>query len=234
VPLDRNTGRNRCYHKKGERKLDETVREILQEPLSSEFVSTRPSGGGISLSYIESHHAIREANRAFGFDGWSSELRSLKLLDDEIIENAKSGTKQRCVSYLAEVQVTALGVIRSDVGFGNAVAGISSGMIKQSVHELASKEAVSDAQKRCLRTFGDIFGLALYDKKQSHVVDPLDASVKCIKDALATGEHAKASEAWFELTNEQKKRLWNGGVFSTKEREILKSSEFRKLHFGEK
>ena len=45
-----------------------------------------------------------------------------------------------------------------------------------------------------------------------------------------------AAEEWFELTDEDKMALWlaptKGGVFSTKEREIIKTTEFRQAHFG--
>ena len=48
---------------------------------------------------------------------------------------------------------------------------------------------------------------------------------------------ADAAEAWFKLTDDEKKSLWvapsKGGPFTTKEREVIKSSEFRKSYFGE-
>ena len=116
---------------------------------------------GMRLSYIESHHAIREANRIFGFDGWTSTVTALNLVQDGEQEG------KRRIGYTATVTVTALGVTRQDVGFGQGIdrdAGRA--------HESAIKEAVSDAQKRALRTFGDAFGLALYDKAQEHVERP--------------------------------------------------------------
>jgi DNA repair and recombination protein RAD52 len=60
--------------------------------------------------------------------------------------------------------VTAGGVTRQDVGFGSGFAK----MIGDAI-EGATKEAVTDALKRCLRTFGHPFGLALYDKERAHV-----------------------------------------------------------------
>ena len=59
-------------------------------------------------------------------------------------------------------------------------------------------------------------------------------SVKAIKDGIATEEMGAASEAWFELSNEEKQRLWRaptkGGVFSTQERATMKTTEFREAH----
>ena len=46
-----------------------------------------------------------------------------------------------------------------------------------------------------------------------------------------------AAEAWYELPPEDKEALWlapsKGGIFTTKDREVLKSSEFRAAYYGE-
>ena len=136
---------------------DETIK-ILSEKLKKDHISQRQQGGR-NLSYIESHHAIREANRAFGFDGWSYEIEDLSKVSEE-----KNNNGNHVIGYIARVVVYVNGLTREDVGFGS---GISKNLAD--AHEGATKEAVSDAMKRALRTFGDIFGLALYDKKQEHV-----------------------------------------------------------------
>lgn len=139
-------------------------KKILQEKLKKEHISQR-DGGKVKLSYIESHHAIREANRAFDFDGWSYNITETKQIQDEKKTN-KWGKELYYIGYTAQVVVKVGDVIREDVGFGQ---GIDADLGK--AHEGAIKEAVSDAQKRALRTFGDIFGLALYDKTQANVED---------------------------------------------------------------
>lgn len=62
-------------------------------------------------------------------------------------------------------------------------------------------------------------------------------SIDAIKTALAEGNLSTAAEAWFELSDDEKMRIWKapkkGGVFTTKEREIMKSKEFRQAHFGD-
>jgi DNA repair and recombination protein RAD52 len=50
-------------------------------------------------------------------------------------------------------------------------------------HESAIKEAETDAMKRALMTFGNPFGLALYDKEQANVCDPEDEMVARFKAA---------------------------------------------------
>ena len=54
-------------------------------------------------------------------------------------------------------------VTREDVGFGTGIAKTLA-----DAHEGASKEAVTDAIKRTLRSFGNQFGNSLYDKSRQH------------------------------------------------------------------
>ena len=51
----------------------------------------------------------------------------------------------------------------------NRAIGVSTGSTLGEAHESALKEAETDAMKRALATFGNLFGLALYDKEQSGV-----------------------------------------------------------------
>lgn len=134
--------------------------EELGKGLSQSAVKTRDQNG-FKLSYIEGHHAIREANRIFGYDGWIRET-----LDVNEVQNEQVDGKWR-VSYTARSQVTVGPVVRQGVGFGQ---GIDKDLGR--AHESAIKEAETDAMKRALMTFGDPFGLALYDKEQAHVEKP--------------------------------------------------------------
>ena len=65
---------------------------------------------------------------------------------------------------------------------------------------------------------------------QDMIVDLLP-SVKAIKDGIATEDYSTANEAWKELSDTEKQLLWKapskGGVFTTKERAIMKTPEFR-------
>lgn len=136
----------------------------LQAPLGRSAVKQR-SQAGRQLSYIESWHAIAEANRIFGFDGWNSHTRLKKLFDAY-----KDGKDLWRVGYMAKVTVMvrdgADWIAREGVGYGS---GIDRDLGQS--HESAIKEAESDARKRALMTFGNPFGLALYDKEQANVVD---------------------------------------------------------------
>ena len=65
---------------------------------------------------------------------------------------------------------------------------------------------------------------------QDMIVDLLP-SVKAIKDGIAMDDYSTANEAWKELSDTEKQLLWKapskGGVFTTKERAIMKLPEFR-------
>lgn len=56
-------------------------------------------------------------------------------------------------------------------------------------------------------------------------------SIMAIKAGISLGDLSSASEEWFSLDDDIKRRLWKapskGGPFTTKEREIIKSTEFR-------
>lgn len=56
-------------------------------------------------------------------------------------------------------------------------------------------------------------------------------TISCIKTALANNDLSTAKEAWNELTDEEKTKLWKapskGGCFSTQERATMQTKEFR-------
>ena len=47
--------------------------ELLKEPIDLKNVAERKTGWDKKVPFVESWHVIDEANRIFGFDGWSSE-----------------------------------------------------------------------------------------------------------------------------------------------------------------
>lgn len=64
----------------------------------------------------------------------------------------------------------------------------------------------------------------------------LKPSIDAIKNGIASGDLSSASEAWAELTDDEKTSIWvaptKGGPFTTKEREVMKSKEFREARMG--
>ena len=162
----------------------------LERKLDPKYVKPPPQGK--YGSYIEGWHAISEANRIFGFNGWSYTISNLQLTNA-----SEDGGKHR-VGYMALVTVCVDGVQRGDVGHGQGF-----GKSEGDAHDSAVKEAVTDALKRALRTFGNPFGLALYDKSGANVgvdLDPEDrdnAAVKWFTAQFAKADSIPKLEAWF-------------------------------------
>jgi DNA recombination protein Rad52 len=137
--------------------------EQLSALLDPKHVKQRAQSGR-NLSYIEGWHAIAEANRIFGFDGWTRETVDIRCVAEKPRKIGRDDRAGWGVSYIAKVRVQALGVVREGTGTGH---GIDADL--GAAHESAIKEAETDAMKRALMTFGNPFGLALYDKAQAGV-----------------------------------------------------------------
>lgn len=141
----------------------------LRKPLNSAHV--KPPAPGKYGDYIEGWKVIEEANRIFGFDGWTREtVSNVQTNCDLLTLPGKQGStyEQWRVGYVAKVRVQALGVVREGTGFGS---GMGKPEALGEAIESAVKEAETDAMKRALMTFGYPFGLALYDKTQANVAD---------------------------------------------------------------
>jgi DNA repair and recombination protein RAD52 len=146
----------------------EAQKALLAAPLSRGNVKGRKQGGR-EVSYIEGWKAIDEANRIFGFDGWTRETIEIKCVSER--ERKMTSGDGWGVSYIARVRVAVEDVIREGVGAGHGIDKDCG-----QAHESAIKEAETDAMKRALMTFGNPFGLALYDKEQANVADQQDES----------------------------------------------------------
>lgn len=144
----------------------------LAQPLDAARVKVRDSGrGGQKLAYLETHDVIRAANDIFGFGQWGHEIIELRPIAPVTVTNPEGKVGQQ-VGYICIVRLTVADCVPvSGVGYGDAVEYRESAPV--TAHELAAKEAESDALKRALKNYGDQFGLALYDKQATqngHVV----------------------------------------------------------------
>jgi hypothetical protein len=140
----------------------------LAAPLDRRHISQREQGRS-RVAYLQSWWLIREANRIFGFDGWQRQTlacRCIHQCERLIGRDQKPGWG---VTYTARVRITVIAggqgpLVREGTGAGHGIdtdLGLA--------HESAIKEAETDAMKRALMTFGNPFGLALYDKQQREV-----------------------------------------------------------------
>lgn len=188
--------------------LPEQIDE-LTKPLDRSKVKAREQGGR-QVSYIEAYHAENEANRIFGFDAWDRET-DLVLIGEPREVNGKWR-----VGYRAKVRITVRTpaggvVIREGCGFGS---GIDKDV--DQAHESALKEAESDAEKRALKTFGNPFGQALYDKTQSNVADPESGALKLAREQVAGKATLTDLETW-----------WNGQKAAL--RDMMEPADYKSL-----
>jgi hypothetical protein len=76
------------------------------------------------------------------------------------------------------------------------------------------------------------------EKLYSDWVQENSKAVAAIKTGIANDDLQTAAAAWFTLPDDAKMALWKaptkGGCFSTKEREVIRTPDFRAAHYGEK
>ena len=136
--------------------------KALQSELSTDRIKVRDKAN-IKLSYLEGFDIIDTANNIFGYGNWAYTISSLEQVSQEVNSN-----QNVVICYKAIVKVDVYDIdhstmiSRQDVGFGTGVARSLA-----DAHENSAKEAVTDALKRSLRSFGNQFGNSLYDKSKS-------------------------------------------------------------------
>ena len=151
--------------------------QALRRNLDGRQIRTREANGR-ELSYIEGWFAISEANRIFGFDGWSRETVESRC----VLARENRGTF--FAVYVAKVRITVQAdgatVVREGHGSGEG-RGTSPG----EVHDIALKAAETDATKRALATFGKPFGLELY-RQSRHVGQSTNArdQPRCVSNSF--------------------------------------------------
>lgn len=152
----------------------------------------------------------QKANEVFGFGNWGYGVLELVCLGDEPFVSSSGKTGVR-VGYRATVEVWVRtddplsGIVRySDTGYGDAQEYNGSTITP---HELASKEAVTDAMKRAFTSLGDQFGLCLYDKEapehEGIMRDPIASLKNRVSQLAIEGGAEKSAEGiagYYNLT----------------------------------
>lgn len=87
----------------------------LNQKLGPEFISTRPGGNGMKLTYTEGWKIINLANEVFGFNGWSTAVVNVTCDFADYDPN----TQRHTIGIAAIVRVTLRdGVYHEDIGYG--------------------------------------------------------------------------------------------------------------------
>lgn len=137
--------------------------QVLAYELDSSRIKSR-SKGNVNLSYLEGFDIIETANKIFGYGNWDYTISRLEQVSQEQNQNQNNVLCYKAVINLVVHDLQhSKHVSREDVGFGTGIAKTLA-----DAHEGAAKEAVTDAIKRTLRSFGNQFGNSLYDKSRQH------------------------------------------------------------------
>ena len=136
--------------------MDETILSQLNEPLDHNRIVTFTKGPQQGLKYLEGHDVIKTANRIFGYGNWSYRL----VGQPWVIEDGVQGNNATPYQVWAAIVEATVDGCEPFVELGtNTRQGTGSAAL-----EMAIKGAVTDGMKRCLKNYGDQFGLVLYDK----------------------------------------------------------------------
>jgi len=162
-------------------------RRALQSKLSFRHVKTK-ANNGIMIPYVEGWHVIAEANRIFGYDSWDRKTISPRCVWSELRRG------ETACFYTTKVRVTVRAggekIEREGIG-----TGMGRATAPELAHEIALKAAETDATKRALATFGNPFGLALYDKEKSQVTRSTRAAVKARDASRAATDNPPSDTA---------------------------------------
>lgn len=146
--------------------------ERLKAKLDPSDIKSRKGPGGKDLNYLSGDHVIEVANDLIGFGQWDAETVEMKREHDPVqIPPSNEYPKGAIVvTYSAKVRVTVYSedgsrkIVRERWG-GHRGFGATVG----EAIENCIKAAETDATKRAFVTFGNQFGLALYDKSGKNI-----------------------------------------------------------------
>lgn len=162
-------------------------------------------------------------------DGWSILSEIVEMTDEKVVmratifhnekpvamgyaEEYRSSSKINATSALENCETSAIGRALANFGIGGS--------------EYASANEVVSATKEQSEH---------YERLLAHnaAAQKWTVSIVAIKDGIHAGDLEQACEAWDEIPEEDKRALWlapsKGGIFSTKEREIMKSDEWAEI-----
>jgi hypothetical protein len=128
-------------------------------------VKQREGASKRTFSYLSTDYVIARMNALFGNLNWSTETVEIRL-----VHTGETTDKYGKVKVeMQHIDENGRVVRTSHMGTGYGDGSDSENLGR--AHELAAKEAESDALKRACKNVGQSMGLALYDKDQTNVVE---------------------------------------------------------------
>ena len=147
-----------------------------------------------------------------------------KLIATGLAHEVRGSTNINKTSHVENCETSAIGRALAAFGLGGT--------------EYASADEVANAIAQQNEAKAGIPQKEVYDLLVENTTTMLayGESIMAIKAAISMGDLSSASEEWFSLDNDVKARLWKapskGGPFTTREREIIHSTEFRTANGG--
>lgn len=164
-------------------KTKEQILSELDADIPRNVIEQRDGGGAKKLSYLPGWHVINELNKIFGPDAWSYDVTELRCVHSGELQGKYGPVQSASYSATVALYVQFPGNEQAkritDVGFGNGTDKADPGK----PHELATKEAVTDAIKRCAKSLGMFLGLSLYTKSDEYIEDAPKATALAPKPA---------------------------------------------------
>lgn len=223
----------------------------LDRALPPHLISQRKGASNTTLSYIEGHDVIDQANTIFGYGNWAYRplcCEHVVLIDPLTGEAVGIAYKAQvelrvrgCVAPIVEVgsqPVAAWNVVdtvmsrrkRGDTKPIEEYEQVQARRIIVEAHEQAEKGAVTDALKRALRTFGNQFGNSLYGADRTPVSHTqqgkaLNEQIKGAKTRAMALRVARNAEEWCILLQHLEIPSINSAADVTKIEEYLDQCE---------
>lgn len=167
-------------------------------------------------------------------DGWAITTDLVSIDDDRVVmrasilhsgvvvgtgfaEEKRSSSQINRTSALENCETSAIGRALSACGFGGSEYA-SANEVVQAIAQQREPEPDRTAE---------------FEDAMAECLDAITA----IKEGIECGDLELAARTWFSLTDQHKRALWvapsKGGPFTTAERGVIKSREFRIAHYGE-
>ena len=127
---------------------------LLEAPLNPALVQERRGGGNATFEYISGSIIIDQANRVFGYGGWSFEHETPEPFYD---------LDGKLIAYTCKAKVTVETTTITDEGSTRLAWPREGGNPTIDSHITARKGCITDAKRRCFRNFGSQFGNDLYN-----------------------------------------------------------------------
>ncbi len=147
-----------------------------------------------------------------------------KLIATGLAHEVRGSTNINKTSHVENCETSAIGRCLAAFGMGGTEYATADEVANAITQQNEAKAGMSDKEVNELLIENTTTMLAYSD------------SILAIKAAISLDDLSTASEEWFSLDDEVKRRLWKapskGGPFTTKEREVIKSTEFRTANGG--